>query len=85
MAQPKMGTALTVKLDPEIHAELERIARTRGIPKSHVVRMLLKAGLEMHQDLEKLGIISVLDAGTALYRWYRERAEKGDIEGKVTE
>lgn len=85
MAQPRMGMALTVKFEPEIHAELERIAAQRGMNKSQVVRMCLKAGIEMHQDLERLGIITVLDFGTALYKSFKDAKEKGDLEKLVTE
>ena len=86
MAQPGMGgVALTVKFEPEIHAELERIALQRGMNKSQVVRMCLKAGLEMHQDLEKVGVITMLDFGTALYKSFKETKEKGGLGNLVTE
>ena len=63
---------LGVKMEPEIVAEIERIATKRKMTKSQVTRMLLKAGLEMHQDLERLGVITMLDVGTALYRRFQE-------------
>lgn len=85
MAQPRMGTAMTVKFEPEIHAALERIAAKRRMNKSQVVRMLLKAGLEMHQDLESVGIITALDFGTALYEKFKETGQKGGTRNPVTE
>ena len=86
MAQKRVGPLLALRLDPGIIAEIERIAEKRQMNKSQVARMVLKAGLEMHQDLEKVGVIAMLDVGTALYKRFKESERKGELkEGLVTE
>lgn len=72
MAQKRIGKMVSWKLSEETISEIERIATKRDMTKSQVIRMCLEAGLGMHRDLEKVGIIRLLDTGTDFVRWCRE-------------
>lgn len=72
MAQRKIGRMVSLKLSEETIREVERIAEKREMTKSQVFRMCLEAGLGIHADLEKVGIIRLLDTGTDFVKWCRE-------------
>lgn len=52
---------INVRIPEELIDEVERIAKLRKMNNSQVYRMLLDLGADCHKDLEKLGIIGVID------------------------
>jgi len=59
---PKIdGKPVTVIITSKQQEEIARISKRRGIPKSEIYRMLLDVGIEMHKDMEKIGIITAVD------------------------
>lgn len=76
MAQKKIGRMVSLKLSEETIREVERIAKKREMTKSQVFRMCLEAGLGIHADLEKSGIIRLLDTGSDFVRWCREAGQR---------
>lgn len=75
MAQRRIGRMVSWKLSEETIREIERIAERRGMTKSAVIRMCLEAGLGIHRDLEKVGIIQALDTGQRFVDWCRDAAQ----------
>ena len=75
MAQRKIGRMVSWKLSEETIQEIDRIAERRGMSKSAVIRMCLEAGLGIHRDLERFGIIQALDTGQNFVQWCREAAQ----------
>lgn len=60
MREP-IGPTVCMKLPNELISEVARISKKRGMTKADVYRMLLDVGLSMHQDMEKIGIITAVD------------------------
>ena len=57
----KIGVPVTIRVPQEIVTEVHRIAKKRKMAKAETYRILLEVGLSMHQDMEKVGIISAVD------------------------
>lgn len=57
----KIGIAVTLRMPLEIVSEVDRIAKKRRMTKADAYRILLEVGLSMHQDMEKVGLISAVD------------------------
>lgn len=55
------GKKIHTILADEIYSEIERIAEKRDMNIANTVRMLLKGGISMHQDMEKVGVIRLID------------------------
>ena len=53
--------AVTILLTDEIISEVARIAKKRDMPKANVYRMMLELGIEMHKDMESVGIVAAVD------------------------
>lgn len=67
-------TVVTVRLPKETMASIERIMKKRKMKRSDVVRMCLGMGLDCHQDMEKLGIIGVVDLVYFMREALKEKA-----------
>jgi hypothetical protein len=52
---------ITTRIPLSITDEIERIAKKRGLSSADVIRMCLDLGVECHKDMEKLGLIGVVD------------------------
>ena len=71
---------LTVRFPLTTTDEIERIAKKRNLNSAQVIRMCLDLGLECHKDMEKLGLIGVVD-----FTYYVTKALRdslGSIKGK---
>lgn len=69
--------AITARIPAQDYAELERIAAKRDINLTQAIRMLLGVGIECHKDMEKLGLIGVVD-----FVYYVKEAVKSKSTGK---
>lgn len=65
---------MTVRLPIALVNEIERISVKRGIPTSQVARMCLDLGVECHKDMEKVGLIGVVD-----FAYYVSKALKDNL------
>lgn len=52
---------VAVRVTPSLKAEITRIAQKRKMKEADVIRMLMQAGAEAHADMEKIGLIGVVD------------------------
>jgi predicted DNA-binding protein len=71
---------LTIRIPLTITDEIERIAEKRQLTSAQVVRMCLDLGVECHKDMEKLGLIGVVD-----FTYYATKALKeqfSNLQGK---
>ena len=71
---------LTFRIPLTITDEIERIAEKRKLTSAQVVRMCLDLGIECHKDMEKLGLIGVVD-----FTYYATKALKeqfSSLQGK---
>ena len=57
----KAMKAVNMMLTHEIISEVERIAKKRNMSKAMVYRMMLEIGIDMHKDMESVGIIAAVD------------------------
>jgi len=57
--------------------EVNRIAEKRKMSQSQVLRMLVGVGLECHRDMERLGLIGIVDMA-----YYVKEAIRGQSAGK---
>lgn len=57
----KAMKAVNMMLTHEIISEVERIAKKRNMSKAMVYRMMLEIGIDMHKDMESIGIIAAVD------------------------
>lgn len=62
---------LTIRVPLTITDEIEKIAERRKLTSAQVVRMCLDLGVECHKDMEKLGIIEIVD-----FTYYATKALK---------
>ncbi len=53
--------SFTVRLPVEFIHEIERISAKRGLTHSQVARMVIDAGLSIHKDMERAGVIAAVD------------------------
>ncbi len=53
--------ALSARITPHLSDEIERIATKRRMTKTQVVIMIMELGVDLHKDLENVGIISAVD------------------------
>jgi metal-responsive CopG/Arc/MetJ family transcriptional regulator len=65
---------LTVRFPVALIDEIERIAKKRNLATSQVVRMCLDLGVECHKDMEKVGLIGVVD-----FAYYVSKALKDNL------
>jgi len=56
--------------------EVERIAKKRKASQQQVFRMLLELGIEVHRDMEKVGVIKAVDFSYYVRRAVKEKMEK---------
>jgi predicted DNA-binding protein len=61
MKEERDSKTMTVRVPLTLTAEIERIAKKRKVTSAHVVRMCLELGVDCHKDMEKLGLIGVVD------------------------
>lgn len=61
MSQKIDGKKIYTILSNEIYSEIERIAKKRKLTIAATVRMLLKGSITLHQDMEKVGVIQLID------------------------
>jgi hypothetical protein len=57
--------------------EVDRIAIKRSIPQAQVLRMLLEVGVECHKDMERVGLVGVVD-----YAYFVKESIKAKIAGR---
>jgi hypothetical protein len=71
---------VTLRVPIVITEEIERIAKKRGLTPPQVVRMCLELGLDCHKDMERIGLIGVVD-----FSYYVKKVlsdNLGSIKGK---
>ena len=61
MKREQDSKTMTVRVPLILTSEIERIAKKRKITSAHVIRMCLELGVDCHKDMEKLGLIGVVD------------------------
>lgn len=66
---------VSAKVPVSIIAEIERIAKKRGLTKSETIKMLLDIGAQCHSDMEKIGVIGVVDAVYYLKEAIKEKSK----------
>jgi len=52
---------ITIRLSRSEFAEAQRISAKRNISLNQTLRMLVGVGIECHKDMEKIGLIGVID------------------------
>jgi metal-responsive CopG/Arc/MetJ family transcriptional regulator len=52
---------ISVNLSEEIVLEIDRICVKRKMTQTQVIRMMMDLGVDCHKDLEKLGLIGIVD------------------------
>ncbi len=57
-------------------AEVQRIAKKRKATQQQVFRMLLELGIEVHKDMEKVGVIKAVDFAYYVKKAVKEKMEK---------
>ena len=55
------GKAVTIMMTDEIISEVARIAHRRGMPKARVYRMMIELGIDLHKDMERVGVVAAVD------------------------
>lgn len=75
---PKIGRkkAISVTLPPEMISEVERVAKKRNMAKAAVYQMMIDLGLDVHRDMERVGIIPMVDFAHYVKTTVREKLEK---------
>lgn len=69
------GKPVTLKVPAEILAEIDRISKKRKMSKADTYRMMLEIGIELHQDLEKVGLVAAVD-----FAYYCRQAIKAQVD-----
>lgn len=64
-----------VRVTPTIKEEIERIAVKRKMSEAQVARMLLEVGAECHKDMERIGLIGVVDLLYYVKQSIKEKAK----------
>lgn len=59
--KPIDGRVVTIKLPEEMIREVDRIANKRKMSRADVYRMMVDLGLELHRDMEAVGVIAAVD------------------------
>lgn len=55
------GKSVTLIIENTAINSIERIAQKRNMTKSEVYRMMIDLGVSLHNDMEKVGIVGLLD------------------------
>ena len=71
---------VTVRVSIALTDEIERIAKKRGLTSPQVIRMCLELGVDCHKDMEKLGLIGVVDFSYYVKKVLNDNL--GSIKGK---
>ncbi len=56
--------------------EIKRIAEKRKATQQQIFRMLLELGIEVHRDMERVGVIKAVDFAYYVKKAVREKMEK---------
>lgn len=56
--------------------QLDRISKKRRMSRLEVIRMMLELGIDCHKDLEKLGIVPVMDFFHFTRKSIKEKGEE---------
>ena len=67
-------TVVSVRLPKETMENIHRIMKKRKMKQADVFRMCLGLGLDCHKDMEKLGIVGVVDLVYFLREALKEKA-----------
>ncbi len=68
---------VSARLSPADFAEIDRISKKRNMSQAKVIRMLIGVGIEAHKDMEKLGIIGIVDLAYYVKEAIRTKASTG--------
>ena len=52
---------ITIQIEEETWEEITRISKKRKISKASLYRMMIELGVDCHKDLERVGIVPVID------------------------
>lgn len=55
------GKPVTIKVPDSMLVEIERISKKRKMSKSEVYRMMLDLGIQLHKDMERVGVVAAVD------------------------
>jgi predicted peroxiredoxin len=55
-------------------SEIERISLKRDMSQQKVMRMMIELGLELHRDMEKVGVVAAVD-----FAYYVKHALKAKL------
>lgn len=69
--------SLTFTVEQEILDEISRISKKRKMSKAAVYRMILDIGIDCHKDMERVGIIQMVDFGYFVKSAVKEKLKKG--------
>jgi hypothetical protein len=65
-------------------SEIERISLKRDISQQKIMRMMIDLGLELHRDMEKVGVIQAVDFAYYVKQTIKARlAENGNKQLKL--
>lgn len=78
---PKKMKLISLMVDEKQWEEIHRISRRRGRTKSDTVRMMVDLGIDCHRDLEKVGLIPLVDFAYYVKLTVKERI-KENSQGK---
>lgn len=65
MLDERHDLKLQVNISERMKADIEKIMGKRGMTQSQVVRMMIDLGIEVHNDLSRIGVVRVVDFFTS--------------------
>lgn len=71
--EAQKSKALSVRIPMREWEEIERIAKKRNMSHNKVIGMLLSVGAECHKDMERLGVIGIIDMTYYIREKLKER------------
>lgn len=69
--------SITARITTADYKEVQRIAVSRKVSEAEVIRILMRVGVEAHKDMERLGLIGIIDLA-----YYVKEAIKRQSAGK---
>ncbi len=57
----RIGSQIALVVSQSQIEKVTRIAKRHGIPKSQVYRNMIDVGLELYEDMEKIGVVKIVE------------------------
>lgn len=68
---------MSLGVPEHLKVEIERIAKKRDMSQQKVVLMMLDLGVEIHKDMEKVGIVAAVD-----FLYFAKKTMKDKLKSK---